>query len=130
MDGLGRIYSGNLEGIDAELEKSFLWLKRGAELGDKNAQYGVASCYLQGLGTSVDRLEGWRWMQLAAAQGSSFAEEALREKEMHELSAAMSEQLQRKIEENLRSQPSGSSPFTATPYNQYIPPQYREAQQK
>ncbi|OHE70901.1 MAG: hypothetical protein A2007_04280 [Verrucomicrobia bacterium GWC2_42_7] len=46
------------------------YLKRGAELGDSEAQFGLGLCYINGWGVIQDSVEGIRLFELAARQGN------------------------------------------------------------
>src|SRR5262245_42230024 len=48
-----------------------------AEGGDADAQYRVGTAYLNGNDIGLDRVEGVRWLQLAADQGHTEAQYAL-----------------------------------------------------
>ena len=52
-------------------------LKRGAELGDAEAQYQLGSCYGNGLGVEIDMMEAVQWFTLAAEQGLAMAQYTL-----------------------------------------------------
>ena len=52
---------------------AFLWLKRSAEQGYAPAQHDLGSMYELGVGVTVDRVEEFKWLELAADGGSKDA---------------------------------------------------------
>jgi TPR repeat protein len=54
-------------------EKSFTWFLRGAERGDKEAQYQTCFDYADGIGVTRDMVEAYRWCYIAAQNGHAVA---------------------------------------------------------
>jgi TPR repeat protein/S1-C subfamily serine protease len=50
-------------------EEALKWFRKGAEQGDKYAQYKLGEIYAAGTGTAKDSAEAFRWYQKAAGQG-------------------------------------------------------------
>ena len=65
---IGLIYLQGGEGVSAQRSQGVSYLKKSAEQGFPAAMFYVAMCYLYGEGVTVNRIEGKRWMQKAAAQ--------------------------------------------------------------
>ena len=59
-----------VEEIDARIEEYRIL----AVLGDANSQYNVGLSYYNGVGVSVDKVEGVKWYRLAAEQGHATAQ--------------------------------------------------------
>ena len=56
----------------------FNYYRKSAEEGYPLGMYNVARCYINGLGTDVDRDLGWEWMRKAAAAGIDEAKNFLK----------------------------------------------------
>lgn len=130
MSGLARLHSGEVEGFEADPEEAFQWYRKAAELGDRAGQFNLGRSYLEGFGTAMDPVEGWTWIERSAEQGFEPALADLQTRRDQNQLNELQHRFQRQIEENLRSRPQGSNPFSANPYTQRVPPQYREAQQR
>ena len=66
-------------GVEKDLEKAFYWTKRGAEHGDRDAQYNLAEMYERGIGTDCDMERAIHWYKAACAQGHDLAKEKCEE---------------------------------------------------
>lgn len=55
----------------------FVWLRRSAEAGNRDAQAQLAALYLAGLGTPPDRIEGLAWSCVARENGEFQATEKI-----------------------------------------------------
>ena len=53
--------------------KSFTWFLRGAEHGDKEAQYNTCYDYADGIGVTRDMVQAYRWCYIAAQNGQAAA---------------------------------------------------------
>ena len=53
------------------------WFRKAAEQNDAQAQFNLSVCYANGQGVAKDYAEGYKWILLAAGQGSEFAKKAL-----------------------------------------------------
>lgn len=73
MGTLGLMYEKGL-GCAPDLEKAFLWLKRGAQKGDAASENNLGYLYLKGLGVKEDDAEALAWIQKAADQGLASAQ--------------------------------------------------------
>src|ERR1700761_9229074 len=60
-----------------DLENGFKLVARAAQAKLPAAEYRVGLCYLQGKGVPPSRVEGRRWLELAATQGNSDAQSAI-----------------------------------------------------
>lgn len=47
------------------------WLTKAANGGEKQAMHELGRCYLSGTGVAADRLEAYKWLKLASADGSA-----------------------------------------------------------
>ncbi len=66
-------------GVDKDLEKSFYWTQRGAEHGDRDAQYNLAEMfYARGTVVEKDIEKATEWYRRAAASGHEEALEKCR----------------------------------------------------
>ena len=59
------------------LETAAEWFRQAAELGDFAAQRNLGYLYLKGEGVEKDKAEARKWLEKAAAQGDSYAQELL-----------------------------------------------------
>ncbi len=130
MSGLARIYSGDVEGFEANPGEAFRWYRTAAELGDRSGQYNLGRSYLHGVGTPVDQTEGWAWIERAADQGFEPALADLRTRSDQTALNELQYRFQKQVEENMLSRPQGANPFSGNPYTQRMPPQFREAQER
>lgn len=105
-------------------ERSIQWMTRAAEGGDGEAQFHLSVAYHKGEGVEVDLEESERWLQRAVASGYEPALSIVRSRDS---------QIERQIE-SMWQQAADSLPvdtgFYTHPTNQYVPPQYREAQRR
>ncbi len=130
MNGLARLLSGEIDGFEPDLERAFEWYLRAAEAGDRGAKYCVGVCLIEGRGVPGDRDAGWSWIEQSADMNFELAMEAIRERSEQREIAKMNALLRQQIERNLQQHPQGGNPFSANPYNQYVPPQFRDAQRR
>ena len=61
---LGRIYRTG-DGADQDLERMMFWYERAASQGDVGAQLFVADGYAYGFGVKMDRVEAYKWYEIA-----------------------------------------------------------------
>ena len=57
-------------GFRQDYSQAFKWYKRAANQGDSKSQSFLGACYLDGLGVPKNRIEAYKWFNLAAAQNS------------------------------------------------------------
>lgn len=69
---LGRIYEKQEYGFCNSTE-SFIWFLKGANGGDVDAQFRVADCYEQGIGTTKDINTAMYWWKIAANNGHNLS---------------------------------------------------------
>ena len=72
MRALGMIYA-----TSERPEMAAEWFRKAAELGDFAAQRNLGYLYLKGKGVEKDNAEARKWLEKAAAQGDSYAQELL-----------------------------------------------------
>lgn len=79
----GHIESMIRRGIDlrdeGKYEEAMEYFQKSAEKNHPDGEVWLASCYLFGIGTEVDREEGRKWLEKAAASGSEDAVQMLKE---------------------------------------------------
>lgn len=66
---LAELYK-NGDVVELDKEESVNWYRKAAELGNASAQFGLAVCYFEGIGTIEDKEEAAKWMLKSAEQGS------------------------------------------------------------
>lgn len=66
-------------GVAKDVKRAFYWTKRGAEHGDRDAQYNLAEMYEEGIGVDPDREKAIYWYKAARAQGHDLAEKKCQE---------------------------------------------------
>jgi TPR repeat protein len=59
------------------MHEAIKWYKKAAKAGNVNAQYNLGSCYLQGTGVAVDKVDAVKWLTLAAKGGLKEAQTLL-----------------------------------------------------
>src|SRR5206468_3559631 len=59
-----------LEGVPQDYAQAIKWFQRAANQGDLVAQMGLGGCYWEGRGVPKNRVEAYRWLNLAAAQNA------------------------------------------------------------
>jgi TPR repeat protein len=69
MWNLAFMYVRGEGGVKEDMATAFSLFKESAELGHADAQFDLSYMYLQGIGTKLDRAEGMKWLERAAAQG-------------------------------------------------------------
>ena len=74
---LGYMYLSGTGGVTQNLSKAINLLTQSAEKGNAKAQHVIGFCYLKGLGVVANREEATKWLQLAANQGITGAQELL-----------------------------------------------------
>lgn len=71
---LGMLLLSGAEGVPKDTEKAVGHLTASAESGYQYAQYALGKLYLLGREVKQDREEGLEWLNLAAAQGNTYAQ--------------------------------------------------------
>ena len=74
---VGYFYFDGL-GVEKDMEQALLWTRRGAEHGDRDAQFNLAWFYEEGLGIEKDIGKALYWYQEAAKQAHDGAEEKIK----------------------------------------------------
>ena len=73
MINLANLYDQG-QGVERDLAKSVIWLKKAAELNDTRGQYQLAMAYENGLGVERDLSQAAYWLEKAAKQGDETAQ--------------------------------------------------------
>lgn len=73
---LGFLYYEGKE-VSQNGKEAAKWFRKGAKLGDYQAQYNLGVCYLHGVGVAVDKMKAVRCFMKAEAMGSPEAKEIL-----------------------------------------------------
>ena len=60
--------------MPADFEAAMMWYRKAAEKGHIEAQYSLGVNYFRGVGVPQDNLMSYAWMNLAASQGHTHAE--------------------------------------------------------
>ena len=60
-------------GVEKDVSQAAYWTRRGAEHGDWDAQYNLASFYEEGIGVEQDMEQAKAWYRQAACQGHRLA---------------------------------------------------------
>lgn len=71
---LGKLLLSGAEGVPKDAEKAVSYLTASAESGYQYAQYALGKLYLLERVVKQDREEGLKWLNLAAAQGNTYAQ--------------------------------------------------------
>jgi TPR repeat protein len=79
MWNLAFMYVRGEGGVKEDMATAFSLFKEAAELGHADSQFDLSYMYLQGIGTRLDRAEGMKWLEKAAAQGQRDAVKLLKE---------------------------------------------------
>lgn len=66
---LGKRFATGTKGATKDMGQAIYWWKMAADNGDPMAQFNLGMAYLQGAGTSQDRVRAHMWLSLAAASG-------------------------------------------------------------
>ena len=73
---VGYFYMEGL-GTEKDLSKAFYWTARGAEHGDRDAQFNLGRFYEDGTGTEPDMEKAKHWYEKAALQGHDLAKKRI-----------------------------------------------------
>ena len=65
-------------GVEKDLVKAFEYTKKGAELGDRDAQYNIGTMYEDGVGVNSDIEQAKIWYKKAALQERDLAIQKLK----------------------------------------------------
>jgi hypothetical protein len=66
-------------GVEKDLKAAFEWTQKGANLGDRDAQYNMGYMYEHGLFVEKDRSKAFEWYRRAAQQEQNLAIEKCQE---------------------------------------------------
>jgi TPR repeat protein len=77
MSNLGKMCESGYGNVPASLQKAYMWHRKGAAFGAKDAQCSFGLCLLNGRGATKNTKQAAVWLHKAANAGSLQAEESL-----------------------------------------------------
>ena len=74
---LGCYYKFGKGGVANDQVEAAKWFRKAADQGNAEAQYSLGYCYCKGEGVETNIVAGYKWCNLASAQGNEYAKKSL-----------------------------------------------------